>query len=147
MVVEVNETKSEATDEQGNPIDCGLSDSRPRVANPAKETPTEKRLISIEEAVEDILKTNKALRALKYRYIIRILVEDRLQKQIPEGGIDRACRRVQNTKKLYLPEVEDNREELEADHRGYYANKQEKLKNVKWIFKRTSKFEEIFNYI
>ena len=85
------------------------------------ESKTFQRLKTIQEAVEDTLKKNIDLRSLKYRKLIRQIVEDKLGREVPEGGIDRACRCVQNGNDgKFKPEPDDNRDELEVEHRDFY---------------------------
>lgn len=88
------------------------------------ESKTFQRLKTIQEAVEDTLMKNVDLRHIKYRKLIRQIVEDKLGKAVPEGGIDRACRKIQNgTDGKYKPQPDDNRKELEVEHRDYYGSK------------------------
>ena len=82
---------------------------------------TEIRLETIEQAVEQVLRDNLNLRSLKYRHFVRAIVEEKLNKKVNDESVPRAIRVIQNTKKLYLPEVEDNRRELETETKEYYS--------------------------
>ncbi len=76
---------------------------------------------TIERATAEVLKNNLDLRRTENRSMVRLLVEQKLKRRVAEGSVDRACRKIQNTDKLWLPEEPDNREELEEIHHGYYS--------------------------
>ncbi len=78
---------------------------------------------TIEKATAEVLKNNLDLRRTEHRSMVRMLVENKLGKRVAEGSVDRACRTIQNTEGLWKPEPEDNREELQEIHHGYYAGK------------------------
>ena len=76
---------------------------------------------TIEKAVADILKNNLDLRTTNKRKIVRMLVEEKLGKQVADESVPRAIREIQNNQGLFKPEVEDNRIELEEINRRYYS--------------------------
>ncbi len=73
------------------------------------KTNTEIRLETIEKATEEVLKNNLDLRSIKYRHFVRTIVEEKLGKKVNDESVPRACRNIQNTKGLWLPEVEDKK--------------------------------------
>ena len=84
---------------------------------------------TIQSTVDQILKDNKDLRELKYRHIIKLLVEDKLDKQLSDESVPRACRDCQNTRKMFEPEKGDNREQMEEEYNEFYAP-QKKLEGL-----------------
>ena len=77
---------------------------------------------TIQTAVSEILKDNKDLRRVENRHIVKLLVEQKLGRQVADESVPRACRQIQNTEGLWKPEPEDNRKELEEIHEGYYSH-------------------------
>lgn len=115
-------TKSIAYDEEGNPVDCGLSDAKKKEANPqpfeGKERIVEE-IKTIQSVVKQILKDNIDLRTLENRHLVRLIVEQKLDKQVSDESVPRAIRQIQNTEGLFKPE--DDRDELEKVHHDYYS--------------------------
>ncbi len=89
------------------------------------ETIIEKNVIdhieTIQVAVSEVLKDNKDLRTVENRHLVRELVEQKLGRQVADESVPRACRKIQNTDGLWLPEVEDKREQLAEIHKEYYS--------------------------
>ena len=77
---------------------------------------------TIQAAVSEILKNNLDLRRTENRGMVRKLVEDKLGRKVADESVTRACRHIQNTQGLWNPEPEDNREQLEEIHTGYYSH-------------------------
>jgi len=77
---------------------------------------------TIQSAVSEVLKDNKDLRRIENRHIVKLLVEQKLGRQVADESVPRACRHLQNSKGLWKPEVEDNRNELEEINHGYYSH-------------------------
>ena len=122
-MITIKGTKSVAIDEKGNEVDAGLEDSASKSSNPdGFKEKIHKSLETTEEIVEEVLKDNLDLRKTKFRKLIRIIVEDKLGKELPEGSIDRACRKVQSNPPAGkgLWKVEDNTE-LAETHKEYYS--------------------------
>ncbi len=113
--VEIQAIKSTATDEKGNPIDCDLVDSNKK-ANPNGYIKT------IQDTVNEVLRTNKHLRKVEDREKVKELVEKTLGIKIKSGEtVARCCRYCQNTLGRFKPEKPDNREELKKSYEEYYS--------------------------
>lgn len=119
--VEIPGTRSEAYDEQGNPIECGLEDGRIEANPDGFRGKVIEDIKTIQSAVYDILKNNLDLRRVENRKLVRMLVETKLKRQVSDESVPRACREIQNTQGLFLPEVDDKRAELEKINHEYYS--------------------------